>query len=99
MKRPLPSIGDYVLGTKYADGDSGDPWAIGFLSAVHCTPIGQRYIVSHADGTPIRPGGYRHVRRISFERGKWLLENSRMIEESGRCLGFWLRWPMKKPTL
>lgn len=96
MKPRTPSIGDYVLGTRWSDGDPGDPWAVGFLTAVHCTPLGQRFIVSHADGTPIRPAGYKHVRRLSFERGKWLLDNSRIIEDSGRKLGFWLRYPMNK---
>lgn len=91
-----PSIGDYVLGTRWSDGDPGDPWAVGFLTTIHCTPIGQRFVVAHADGTPIRAGGFLYVRRISFKRGAWLLENSDAIEQSGRHLGYWLRYPMSK---
>lgn len=97
MKRSLPSIGEYVLGTKWSDGDPQDPWAIGFLSEIHETSYVRYFTVTHADGRIIR-SGLRKVRKISQDRGKWLLENSRMIEESGRRLGYWLRYPMSKET-
>lgn len=77
---PKLKIGDYVLATKWHDGDPGDPWAVGFYageldmgndrSAIKVEP---RHRVNLSDGTSIRPNGFRRVARIRKDVGTWLL--------------------------
>lgn len=87
--KPL-EIGDYVLATKYSDGDPGDAWALGFYageldmgndkSAIKVPP---RYMVKDSAGRNIRGNGYRRVARIRPDVGKWLLEvAAKQLEQS-----------------
>src|SRR3990170_740964 len=67
--RPL-AVGDYVLATKYSDGDPGDAWALGFYNGEH----GGRHYVLGSAGQNIRGNGFRRVARIRKDVGRWLLE-------------------------
>lgn len=67
-----PQKGDYVLATKYADGDPGDAWALGFYD---CERGGRHYVVD-GKGRQIRGNGYRRVGRIRRDVGRWLLETA-----------------------
>lgn len=76
----MPAVGDYVLATKYSDGDPGDPWALGFYAGeldmgnTRCDiKVAPRYLVNNSVGLSIRPGGYRRVARIRKDVGAWLL--------------------------
>jgi len=89
--------GDYVLAMKWYDGDPKDPWAVGFVSTIEATPAGRRFIVTDGDGKSFRASGYRRVARITPARGKWLLENSEIIEASSYGLAHWLRARMPAP--
>jgi hypothetical protein len=71
--------GDYVLGTKYSDGDPGDPWAVGFYDGIQ---YGDRHMVKDSAGKQIRAGGFRAVVRIPYAVGAWLLANARVLESS-----------------
>lgn len=86
--RKVPQVGDYVLATKYKDGDSGDHWAIGFYSGLTGGPgrYGEdpRYDVIDGIGKSFRGNGFRRVEVIAREEGDYLLKNSRDIETS-RC--------------
>lgn len=84
-------IGEYVLGTR---GGTGDPWAVGFYAGL-VTGLNDRHNVTHEDGTPIRDNGYLRVRRVSKERGAWLLKHSREIEGSYRSWAAVLKLPME----
>jgi len=75
----LPEIGEYVLATKYSDGDPGDPWALGFYAGV--TERG-RHLVKDSNGDQIRAGGFRRVGRIEQEVGTWLWNNRVALESS-----------------
>lgn len=81
----LLTKGDYVLATKYDDGDPGDPWAIGFYSEPG-PPAGDRarYRVTLADGSILYgPNGFRRVRRgLREDVGRWLLESATALERS-----------------
>ena len=68
-----PEVGDYVLATKYSDGDPGDNWALGFYNGpmVEYTP--QRHDVVDSEGKSIRGNGFRRVERIRKDVGRWLL--------------------------
>lgn len=69
-----PNIGDYVLATKYSDGDPGDNWALGFYTgsdSLGGTSV--RHYVKDSAGNNIRGNGYRRVARIRKDVGAWLL--------------------------
>jgi len=97
---PLPcSAGDYVLATKYSDGDPQDHWVIGFfdgMTAPHYNP--PRYNVVDSEGSQFRGNGFRRVRKISAERGAWMLKHARDIELSGRSVWHFARCRMSEPN-
>ena len=77
--------GDYVLATKYDDGDPGDPWAVGYYLEPGPPSLDKpRYRVSHADGRIIYgPNGFRRIRRgLRPDVGAWLMHNSAALEAS-----------------
>jgi hypothetical protein len=59
----VPNLGDYVLATKYEDGDPGDAWALGFYDGER----GGRYYVLDDNGNQIRGNGYRRISRIRLD--------------------------------
>lgn len=88
-------IGDYVLASKYDDGDPNDHWAIGFyagLTAPHYDP--PRFDVVDGDGRKFRGNGFRRVEKISGERGEWMLKHVREIELSCRSVWYFATCPM-----
>ena len=84
-------IGDYVLATKWSDGDPGDHWAVGFFVGMYPKAGGDRYNIADAEGNLFRGNGFRRVKKISAERGRWLLEHKVEIENGGRSVWWWLR--------
>lgn len=68
--------GDYVLATKFSDGDAADPWAIGFDTG----RSGDRHFVKDSDGKQIRISGFRCVKKISDNLGNWLYTNRAELE-------------------
>lgn len=82
--------GTYVLATKWHDGDPLDHWCVGFYDGQR----NGRHFVVDGDANQMRGNGFRRVDRISAARGKWLLANSRQIEQSGRSMRYWLRAKM-----
>lgn len=65
--------GEYVLATKYSDGDPGDHWAVGFYDKSD----GGRHYVTDSAGEQLRGNGFRRVARIKPEHGAWLLATAR----------------------
>ena len=84
------NIGDYVLATKYDDGDPGDPWAVGFYAGEldmgntrSDIKVAPRYLVNDNNGKTIRPSGYRRVACIRKDVGAWLLNvAAKQLEQS-----------------
>lgn len=72
------AIGDYVLATKYSDGDPGDPWGVGYYDGFR---NGRHYVLD-GYGVQIRAGGFRRVGKISPEIGEWLLMNAHSLENT-----------------
>ena len=68
-----PKIGDYVLATRWSDGDPGDPWAVGIYAGTHSLNKPLRHMVNNADGTTIRPNGFSKCHPIRKDVGRWLL--------------------------
>ncbi len=83
---PAVMPGDYVLATKYRDGDSQDQWCVGFYkeSYLHCET--ERYIVVDNIGQSFRGNGFRRVKKILKERGAWMLQHAKEIETSGKSV-------------
>lgn len=71
-------IGEYVLATKYSDGDPGDAWAVGFYDGER----DGRHFVLDNDGKQIRRNGYRAVGRVTPDVGRWLLDSASVLERS-----------------
>ena len=73
------NVGDYVLATKYADGDPGDQWCIGFASEYW--PSRQRWLVRDSGGNNYRNNGFRRAEKITREVGAKILR----IMQAGAC--------------
>ncbi len=90
MKQPEP--GDYVLATKYDDGDPQDHWAIGFYSG-KWEGRDRHDIVNH-EGKLFRGNGFRRVKKISGKRGDWMLEHAHLIEQASCSVWHFARCKM-----
>lgn len=73
-----PTIGDYVLATKYQDGDPCDHFCVGFLMG-YDTKKGRYMVVDH-DGNLFRSNGFRRAEKISPEEGRKIVEIMPTIE-------------------
>jgi hypothetical protein len=74
-------VGDYVLATKYNDGDPCDHFCIGFVSSFTWH---DRYIIVDNEGRNQRHNGFRRAEKITEEEGRQLVE---MMPEIGDVPG------------
>jgi len=70
-KSTVAKVGDYVLATKYRDGDPCDHFCVGFVSGY--TENG-RYLIVDNDGVNQRANGFRRAERITDDEGQRLVE-------------------------
>ena len=83
----VPNLGDYVLATKYDDGDPGDPWAVGFYGGLN---DGDRHGVKDEAGLWIYGGNrFRRVGRVTAEIGNWLMSNAELLERAPSKINLW----------
>ena len=61
--------GDYVLATKWDDGDPGDHYCIGF----YVGSFGYRHLVADSNGALYRYNGFRRIEKVSPEEGTWMV--------------------------
>ena len=94
-KEYVPVKGDYVLATKWSDGDPRDHWCVGFFIGVLHKTGKDRFEVGDENGNLFRFNGFRRIKKISAERGQWILERKEVIEQSGKSVWGWLRMPMR----
>jgi hypothetical protein len=87
--------GEYVLATKYTDGDPGDEWAVGFLHHRE----GGRYYVVDGGGIQFRGNGFRRIQRLTPEVGERILMYRDTIERSRRSLWWWKAGLSKQSTV
>ena len=80
--------GDYVLATKYKDGDPGDQWCVGFYDQPLQKGSQVRHLVVDNDGNQFRRNGFRRVEKISHKRGCFIVARQDEIEAS---------WPTYRP--
>lgn len=88
-------IGDYVLATKWNDGDPQDPWCVGFYNGELEYLNNIRFYVVDNEGKEFRHNGFRRVRKITNKRGEWLLNRINDIRNSNRSLWWWIRQSTK----
>ena len=82
--------GDYVLATKYSDGDPCDHFGVGFFIGM----AGDRYLVEDNEGRLIRGSGFRRCERISQYIGNILVAAIPLIgDQQGRSLWYWRYHP------
>lgn len=97
-ERPLEK-GDYVLATKYSDGDPCDHFVVGFFDRM----LGDdRFIVVDGDGVPFRASGFRRCERISQNVGGTIVAALRagvIGDQPGRSVWYWRRNPRKLKEL
>ena len=77
--------GDYVVATKYPDGDPGDHWFVGYYVRKE---DGRHYVVD-ANGVNGRGNGFRRAEKIEAEDGAWLLSNAVAWEGDRRVKSVW----------
>ncbi len=83
--------GDYVVATKYHDGDPGDHFVVGWYDEpLIYTDEVRHQVVNHV-GEQYRGNGFRRAQKISEARGRWLVERMHEIEISGRSVWAWVR--------
>jgi hypothetical protein len=75
------NIGDYVLATKYDDGDPCDHFCVGFVSEIMRNG---RYMIVDNDGNNQRFNGFRRAEKITDDEGRRLVE---MMPEIGDTPG------------
>lgn len=83
--------GDYVLATKWYDGDPRDHWAIGYYDRKE---FDSHFIVD-IKGDLIRPAGFRRAKKISKKRGDFLLDNIKNIHFGDRSIWWWEKQPIE----
>lgn len=78
-----PEVGDYVLATKFSDGDPGDAWALGLYAGQMLEYTPPRHDVVNSEGKSIRHNGFRRVARVRKDVGAWLLNvAAKQLEKS-----------------
>lgn len=81
--------GDYVLATKYADGDPGDSFCVGFYDGYYDNGTERRHLVVDSEGKQFRRNGHRRVEKLSHKRGVWIVEHLLHIEAMERRYSVW----------
>lgn len=89
--------GDYVVATKYSDGDPGDGFCIGFYDCAKEFNGNCRHWVVDGKGAQFRANGFRRVARVGNKRGAWLVSNIKMIEafKDRYSVWHWCRAPWR----
>lgn len=89
--KPL-KIGDYVLATKYSDGDPKDHFCVGFFNGMTGHTV-KRYEVVDDKGINFRGNGFRRCERISGNTGAILVSCISLIEQSWHSVWYWKKHP------
>jgi hypothetical protein len=95
---PNIKAGDYVLATKYRDGDPVDQFCIGVYAGSFDHFGETRHLVVDADGNQFRRNGFRRVAKVSAKRGAWMVQNLDLIErmKDRFSVWHWYRAPWKE---
>lgn len=67
--------GDYVVATKYEDGDPGDQYAVGYYDRCLDYRGQTRHMVTDGKGALFRGNGFRRCERITHNEGVYLIDH------------------------
>jgi hypothetical protein len=85
-------INDYVLATKYSDGDPRDHFCVGFVKEIMNNYNPARYDVVDSGGKSFRGNGFRRVMKIKKEEGERLVALFPLIgDKPGKSVWWHLR--------
>jgi len=87
--------GDYVIATKWNDGDPQDQWCVGFYRGKLKKTSGDRHEIVDGRGNLFRGNGFRRIKKISSERGGFILSKKDQIESGNKSLWWWVKQPMR----
>lgn len=79
--------GDYVIATKYDDGDPKDLFAVGFFDSMTWH---NRYNIVTSEGELFRGNGFRKAKKISQEVGAKIVSHIKYIEQSDKSVWDWV---------
>lgn len=80
--------GDYVLATKFSDGDPADQFAVGFYDRFD----GGRHFVVDSNGTQMRANGFRRAEPVAREVGAEIVRSAQDLESralAGEEISLW----------
>ena len=83
------SKGDYVLATKYRDGDPGDHFCVGFYDRTYEHGGTDRHLVVDTSGNQFRANGFRRIARIGPRRGSWIVRHLKHITRMQDRFSVW----------
>ena len=87
---------DYVLATKFSDGNPGDHFYVGFYDESYTTNRGEiRHMITDNEGNQARGNGFCRVKHIIAKRGNWIVSHAKLIEQSNYSVWHWYRAPWK----
>jgi len=72
--------GDYVVATKWQDGDPGDHFCIGIYDGFYDHYGETRHLIVDRNGNNFRKNGFRRVARVGVRRGEWMVRHLSYIE-------------------
>ncbi len=89
-------IGDYVLASKYNDGDPCDHFCVGYYAGSFDHHGQIRHLVKDRKGNSFRGNGFRRVAKISTKRGNALVSIMPIIgDKPGRSVWYWYGAPLE----
>ena len=81
--------GDYVLATKYRDGDPNDHFVVGVYDRSINNGIETRHMIVDSEGKQFRANGFRRVAKLGTKRGAWIVGHLTLIERERNRLSVW----------
>ena len=87
--QPELKKGDYVLATKYRDGDPGDQFCVGFYDHFYMNGDSTRHLIVDGEGKQFRRNGFRRVAKVGRARGEWIVKHLKLIERMRDRYSVW----------
>jgi len=94
--------GDYVLATKYQDGDPKDHFCVGFFNGMLIDNKGketERYMVIDGAGANFRGNGFRRCEKIRGDVGELLVIGLELIQQGCASVWYWRYHPKRLKEL
>lgn len=97
-RRKTLATGDYVLASKYHDGDPCDHFAVGYFGGM----FGERFMVHDEYGRPMRANGFRRCEKVSQRVGRAIVRAMTLGvigDIEGPSVWFWRHHPAKLESI